>query len=137
MRRRIFGNIIMLAVVLALGAIATRGDAAPQRQWAVAWLSQPTLVGSTIVQGPVLVVHDEAAMMRGEPCTRVYLFEPRSGPAEEVTSFHCVPINRKIVHKFTIATRPNTDLGYGCVLTEYQFAGDAVGHGVPVREIAH
>ena len=37
----------------------------------------------------------------------------------------------RVVHKFTITTRPNTAVGYGCVLTEYQFAGDSEGHGVP------
>jgi hypothetical protein len=70
-------------------------------------------------------------MARGEACTRVYLFEPGKGPAEEITSFHCIPTPRKVVHKFTVTTRPNESLGFGCVLTEYQFAGDSEGHGVP------
>jgi hypothetical protein len=38
---------------------------------------------------------------------------------------------------FTIRTRPNTQDGMGCVLTEYQFAGDSEGHGVPQAGAAH
>jgi hypothetical protein len=95
------------------------------------YLSEPTLIGSTIVQGPVLFVHDEAKMMRGEPCTSVRLFEPGNGPLEEIAAFRCVPVSRKAVTRFTITTRPNEELGFGCVLTEYQFAGEAEGHGVP------
>ena len=63
----------------------------------------------------------------------MYLVEPTKGPAEEIASFHCIPTPRKVVHKFTITTRPNAALGFGCVLTEFQFAGDSEGHGVPDR----
>jgi hypothetical protein len=136
MRFRFLGNTLPLVVLLVAGAIA-RGDAAADRQWSVAWLSQPTLVGSTIVEGPVMFVHDEAAMRRGEPCTRIYLFEPATGPAEEVASFHCTPVTREVASKFTLRTRRNTELGYGCVLTEYQFARDTVAHRVPLPAIAH
>lgn len=137
MRPRILVSAILI-VVLAAGALATSGDAAtPARQWAVAYLTQPTLMGLTIVQGPVLFTHDNAKMARGEPCTTVYLFEPTKGPAEEVWSFHCIPTPRKVVNKFTITTQPNTELGFGCVLTSYQFAGDAEAHGVPTMANAH
>lgn len=112
-------------------AAATRGGSAAVRQWAVVYLREPTLIGSTIVQGPVIFSHDEEKMARGEPCTTVQLFEPGLGPAEPIASFHCTPIRRPSVSMFTIRTRPNTQDGIGCVLTEYQFAADAVGHGVP------
>ena|SRR5580765_1018900 len=135
MRARI-AAITMLAFLLGVAPVATRGDATPARQWAVSWLSTPTLVGGTIVQGPVMFVHDEDAMQRGEPCTRVYLFEPGIGPTEQVTAFHCIPINRKAPRKFTMTTRANTEIGYGCVLIEYQFAGDSTAHGVPVWDLA-
>jgi hypothetical protein len=42
-----------------------------------------------------------------------------------------------VVDKFVIRTRPNAVLGFGCVLTEYQFAGDAEGHGVPTPANGH
>jgi hypothetical protein len=134
--KMVIGAFIVLAV-LAVGTVATSGDAAPVRQWAVAYLAEPTLIGSTIVQGPVLFTHDEAKMQRGEPCTTVYLFEPEKGPAEEIVSFHCLPVKRHVVSQFTMRTQPNESLGYGCVLTEYQFAWDAEGHGVPLSRHAH
>jgi len=132
MRSRILVGTLFLVALLGAGTVASSGDGlAPVRQRAIVYLTEPTLIGSTIVQGPVLFTHDNAKMARGEPCTTVYLFEPTKGRAEEIASFHCIPTPRKVVHTFTITTRPNTTLGYGCVLTEYQFAGDAEGHGVP------
>jgi len=138
MRSRFFAGALMLVVVLGAGAVASSGGrVAPARQWAVVYLTEPTLVGSTIVQGPVLFTHDDTKMARGEPCTTVHLFEPSKGPVEEIAAFHCIPTSRSVVRKFTIRTRPNDELGLGCVLTEYQFAGDAEGHGVPTLENAH
>jgi hypothetical protein len=132
MRSKILVGTLFLVGMLGAGTVATSGDGlAPARQWAIAYLTEPTLIGSIIVQGPVLFTHDNAKMARGEPCTTVYLFEPTKGRDEEIASFHCIPTPRKVVHRFTIATRPNTALAYGCVLTEYQFAGDSEGHGVP------
>ena len=126
------------ALLLGLAASATSGDSrAPQRQWAVAYLSEPTFIGSTIVQGPVLFTHDEAKMARGEPCTTVQLFDPAMGPMTTIAAFHCVPMRRPVVRKFTVRTQPNVSLGFGCVLTEYQFAGDSEAHGVPESTNAH
>jgi hypothetical protein len=138
MRSRMLVGGLLLVSVLGAVTVATRGDGvAPARQSAVVYLAEPTLIGSTIVQGPVLFTHDDTKLKRGEPCTTVRLFEPGSGPAEEIAAFHCIPIARKVVGKFTVRTRPNTAIGFGCVLTEYQFAGDAEGHGVPVSANAH
>ena len=132
MRSTIFVGTMVLGGVLAVNAIATSGDGgSPARQSAIVYLAEPTLIGSTIVQGPVLFTHDTTRMRRGEPCTTIYLYEPGRGRAEEVTSFHCVPVGRRAVQKFTVTTRPNDGLGFGCVLTEFQFAGDSEGHGVP------
>jgi hypothetical protein len=127
----------VLLVVIGAGAVATSGGATPSRQWAVVYLQEPTLIGSTIVQGPVLFTHDEAKMARGEPCTTVQLFEPGEGPTESIASFHCIPRSRPVVSKFTLRTRPNVEDGIGCVLTEYQFAGDSEGHGVPIAVTTH
>ena len=132
MRSRILVGMFFLVGALAAGIVATSGERVTRgRQQAVVYLTEPTLIGSTIVKGPVLFAHDDARMARGEPCTNVYLFEPGKGPAEEIASFHCIPTLRKVVQKFTVTTRPNEALGFGCVLTEYQFAGDSEGHGVP------
>src|SRR5438093_101021 len=98
----------LLLCVLGGGVIAaTRGGSAA-RQWALVSLQEPTLIGSTIVQGPVTFTNDEGKMARGEPCTTVQLFEPGTGPAEPIASFHCTPIRRPPVGMFTIRSRPNT-----------------------------
>jgi hypothetical protein len=132
MRSRIFVGTLFLVGAFVAGTVTTSGDSLTRgRQEAVVYLTEPTLIGSTIVQGPVLFAHDDARMARGEPCTKIYLFEPGKGPAEQITSFHCIPTPRKVVRKFTVTTRPNEVLDFGCVLVEYQFAGDSEGHGVP------
>jgi hypothetical protein len=138
MRSRSAACVLMLVFVLAAGTLASGGSRnRPERQWAIAYLIQPTLVGDTFVQGPVLFTHDDARMARGEPCTTVHLFEPGTGPLEEVAAFHCIPTRRATAGKFTIRTRPNDELGFGCILTEYQFAGDDEGHGVPTSVKTH
>ena len=127
-----------LVIVAAATILATTASrAAPARQTAVVYLAQPTLIGATIVQGPVLFIHDMDRMARGEPCTTIKLFEPGVGAAEELTSFHCIPRQTKVVRAFTIRTQPNTALGFGCILTAYQFAGDTEEHGVPLALAAH
>jgi hypothetical protein len=138
MRSRILAGALSLVVVFAAGTAATGGHrVGPVRQWAIVNLSQPTLVGTTIVQGPVLFTHDDAKMARGEPCTTVRLMDPATGPTEEIAAFHCIATERRVVGTFTIRTRPNDELGFGCILTEYQFAGDAEGHVVPITAHAH
>jgi hypothetical protein len=137
MRRRI-ALMLSLAAFLGMGAVATAGDASrAARRSAVVYLAEPTLIGSTIIQGPVIFTHDDGKMTRGEPCTTIRLFDPAKGPIDEVASFHCVPVARHVVPRFTVRTRPNSELGYGCVLTEYQFAGESEGHGVPDSANAH
>jgi hypothetical protein len=137
MRSRIRLITLIVAALLATSAAATSGDGPARRQWAVVYLNEPTMIGATIVQGPVVFVHDDAKMMRGEPCTSVLLFEPGKGPIEEVAAFHCIPERRPVAHRFTLTTRPNVELGFGCLLIEYQFAGDTEGHGVPFTKNAH
>jgi hypothetical protein len=132
MRSHFLVGAFLVAAVLTVGTVATTGDGvAPARQTAVVTLVEPTLVGATVVQGPVLFIHDAEKMARGEPCTTIRLFDPEKGPQEELVSFHCIPKARKVVSRFTMTTRPNVELGFGYVLVEYQFAGDAEGHGVP------
>jgi hypothetical protein len=126
----------LLLLLVVIGSTVQTGASGPVRQLAIAYLKEPTLIGATIVQGPVLFVHDNAKMARGEPCTSVQLFDPARGPIEEIAAFHCLPTPRAVVLTFTIRTRPNAELGYGCVLIEYQFAGESEGHGVPAPRLS-
>jgi hypothetical protein len=130
MASRILVAAFLFADVLT-GVAADDGASPRGRQWAVTYLIEPTLIGSTIVQGRA-VRPRRREHARGEPCTTVRLFDPEKGPAEELVSFHCIPKPGRVVPKFTVTTKPSVELGFGCMLIEYQFAGDVEGHGVPV-----
>ena len=134
MRSRIIVGSLLVLGVLSAGAIATSGDrVAPPRQWAITNFTNPVLVTDQILMGPYLVVHDDARMERGEPCTTFYRFDPATGPKEEVVSFHCTPANRKLADKTTF-TQSEKLASVGIArLTEYQFAGDCEAHGIPAN----
>ena len=138
MRARMLIGVVLLVGGLGSGMLAAgdHGHAAA-RQWAIVYLAQPTLIGSTIVQGPVLFTHDPEKMARGEACTSVRLVELATGPFEEIASFHCIPRPGTPPKHFTLTTQPNLTDGIGCVLTAYQFAGDPEVHGVPIAATAH
>ena len=77
MRTRIIVTLCWLFAVFCPGTIATSGNVSGggARESAIAYLTEPTLIGSTIVQGPVLFTHDTVKMARGEPCTSVKTLE--------------------------------------------------------------
>jgi hypothetical protein len=83
-------------------------------------------------------VHDEDKMMRGEPCTAFHRIGARSQPLEEVVSFHCIPRERKPGPSFTatVISKPGFGIDTFETLTEFQFAGDSEGHGVPIGVLA-
>src|SRR5512147_1975782 len=90
MRSRILFGALILMVGLAAGSVAAGGSAASAVKWAIVNLSQPTMIAGPMVVGPVMFVHDDAKMARGEACTSVRRFWP-TGPAEEIAAFHCKP----------------------------------------------
>ena len=128
--------VLFIFGALAPGTFATTDDeGAPQRQWAIVKFEHPTKVSTKILMGPYLIVHDEAKMARGEPCTSFYRVETQMGRHEETVSFHCIPHERHVAERFTIAEDWDDALGM-YALTEYQFARDAEGHGVPIAALA-
>jgi len=131
MRSRILLGALLLAGLVPLGSLTTGGEAATPPKWAVVRLQDPTLIAGVLAYGQVLVEHDDARMARGEPCTAIYRFETGKGPGEEIVSFHCQPRWGASVERFQFATRRNAN--GTCMLTEYQFAGDAEAHGVPAK----
>lgn len=129
-----------VALVLLVGAlvpatVATSGDRAPGHQSAIVGFEHPTWVAGEMLIGTYVIVHDEDKMTRGEPCTALYRVGARTRPLEEVVSFHCIPRERKVVSRFTTTVSSDPVLGMD-TLTEYQFAGDAEGHGVPTAALA-
>jgi hypothetical protein len=134
MRSRIIVGALLVFGVLAAGTFATSGDGvAPPRQWAIVHFTDPVLVTDQILMGPYLIVHDDARMERGEPCTSFYRFDPAKGPQQEVLAFHCTPSMKNVVDKLTLTqTEPNPTIGIAR-LTEYQFGGDCEAHGIPSK----
>jgi len=124
-------RILVAALICASVGLGLR--ASSSRQWAVVDLRQPTQIGQSIALRPVLFVHDDAKMARGEPCTTVYRYDPAVGPQEEIVSFHCQPRPSATAGHFILTTAPGPDPGSSlCRLKAYQFAGDSEEHGVPL-----
>ena len=98
-------------------------------QSAIANFTDPVLVARTLVSGPVLIVHDDEKMARGEACTTFYRFDKKEGPKEALVSFHCKPRRASRVDATTFTTAA-TEIGVK-QLVEYQIAGDSEAHGVP------
>ena len=75
---------LVLHLVLTDGPLALDvpreigGDAVARgRQSAIVYLTEPTLIGSTIVEGPVLFTHDNTKMARGLSLMRVSVYPER------------------------------------------------------------
>lgn len=132
MRTRILVSIVVVVATLGIGTVTGRaGDHAGSRQWSIVNFPEPVLVKGQLVMGPVLIVHDNEKMARGEACTSFYRFEPGVGPKDEIVSFHCKPVAREKVEQTTLAYAAAPS---GCKrLTEYQIAGDTEAHGVPAK----
>jgi hypothetical protein len=133
MRTRITVGIVFTIALFGVGTFASRaGEQAGRRQWSIVNFVDPVQVQHRIVMGPVLIVHDDAKMAKGEPCTTFYRFDTAAGPQEQIVAFHCRPDRREVVDKTTFTYAPGSDAS--CKkLVEYQIAGDAESHGIPER----
>jgi len=131
MRARVtVGGVVFIALFI-VGVFASAGDRAGRRQWTVVNFANPVQVMDRVVMGPTLIVHDDTKMAQGKACTSFYRFDTRTGPQEEILSFHCRPEARAVVEATTF-TYTRGELG--CQkLVAYQIAGDAEAHGVPAR----
>jgi hypothetical protein len=125
MRLRILVGALVLAGGAGLGTLSARTST----QWSFVNFTDAVLVNRAVVSGPVLIVHDEAKMARGEPCTTFYQFNRATGTKEPIVSFHCKPRSALGVRTTTLVTA-TTDTGLKR-LVEYQLAGDEEAHGVP------
>jgi hypothetical protein len=132
MKTRIIVGVVVLIGVLGVGTYASRaGDVAGRHQWTIVNFPDPVLVKDQIVMGPVLIVHDEEKMSRGEACTTFYRFEPGKGPREALLSFHCQPKVKAVVAQTTLDI---VDMPVGCKrLVAYQIGGDTEAHGIPSK----
>ena len=140
MEARLVALRAIVVSVLAVGTmvpatIAVDRKRAIIRRSAIVKLEHPTCVAGELLIGTYVIVHDSGKMVRGEPCTALYRIGGRTGPLEEVVSFHCVLHERRVASSFTTTLSMNPVLGTD-TLIEYQFAGDSEGHGVPIVGLA-
>jgi hypothetical protein len=135
---RVIVTAVLLVGALVPATFATSRDKASSRQSAIVTFERPTWVAGEMLIGTYIIVHDEDKMTRGEPCTALYRVGARKRPVEEVVSFHCIPRERKVVPSFstTVILNPPVRIDAFDTLTEFQFAGDSEGHGVPVAALA-
>ena len=128
MRSRIIVASLVGCAALTV-AVAARSGADPVVKWAAVNLTDTVSIAGAFVSGPVVFIHDDARMARGEPCTSVHRYVTNKGVGEELVAFHCKPRWGKAPGTFTQSTNRVPD--GPPVLTEYQFAGDTEAHGVP------
>ena len=127
MRKLLF--LLALIAMLALSTLSLQG-ASSKKQMALTRFNEPVLVQGQILKGEYLIVHDDAAMERGEACTYIY---KGNAPVREklVVSFHCVPAARAKVSHFVVRT---TEKAPGVTeLLDFQFEGETEAHGVPTK----
>jgi len=132
MKARIIVGAYLVVGVFAAGKFASRGgsDVANARRWSIVHFVNPVLVQRQLIMGPVMIVHDDARMARGEACTTFYRFDPAGGPREELVSFHCTRIERSPAAETTLTVVDGP--GNTCKrLVQYQIAGDAEAHAIP------
>jgi hypothetical protein len=129
-----FRPLLALTLLAAVFPAALTLDAAivrPRQQTSIIRFERPTWVAKELLIGSYMIVHDDARMARGEPCTAIYRLGGSISAENEVVAFHCIPRERKLANTFQMTVDsslvPGTD-----TLVEYQFAGDSEGHGVPL-----
>jgi len=128
--------IALLSVVIlssSSGPSATAAGEAGKKEKAVIKFDEPVRLMNVTLKGEYLLVHDDAAMSRGEACTFVYQGLNET-PKKLVASFHCVPSARAKADSFRMRLSQLASGGYE--LTEFQFAGSSEAHLVPSNEHA-
>ena len=123
----------LVALVLSNSMVPTVSNAANagRKERAVTKFTEPVHLMGAELKGEYLFVHDDEAMARGEACTYVY-----KGQSENVNSlvvsFHCMPVAAASGPYFRVRVSLNMLGQYE--VTEYQFAGSAEVHRVPLNQ---
>jgi hypothetical protein len=124
---------ILGALILSNSMVPSVSNAANagRKERAVTKFTEPIQLMGAELKGEYLFVHDDEAMARGEACTYVY-----KGQAENVNnlviSFHCLPVAAARAPYFRVRASLNMLGQYE--ITEYQFAGSAEVHRVPLNQ---
>ena len=130
MKRMMFA-ILLVTVIMGFGMAQGKKAPAPRNESAVVEFPQTVLVNGVFLKGSYLVIHDEARMAKGENCTYIYEYKENE-QGRLVTSFHCTPVERERVSKFTISLAPILQGPAGIRrVTAIQFAGSTEAHQLP------
>jgi hypothetical protein len=134
MRSFLFFIALLFVVILSSspGPSVTAAEAG-KKEKAVINFDQPVRLLNVTLKGEYLLVHDDAAMARGEACTYIYKGLNET-PKKLVASFHCVPSPRAKADSFRMRLSLLSPGEYE--LTEFQFAGSSEAHLVPSNQHA-
>lgn len=131
MRTRILVGALLVVGLLGTGTFTTNGNGVgPAKRWATVSFDEPTRVGDVLLYGSYLIVHDDALMAQGKPCTTLYRFDPKKGPREQLITFMCVPTSRPLAANTIVSIHRTVGLSTA-TFEGYQFAGETERHGVP------
>ena len=131
MRILLLFTALLSVVILSNSSAPPVASAVAVKEKAVVKFDGKVTLMDIPLKGEYLLVHDEAAMVRGEACTYVY-----EGVEEKlqnlVVYFHCTPRTRAIAEHFIVRTLEVAPGQYE--VKEFQFAGSPEGHLVPVSQ---
>lgn len=130
MKRSLLFMLMVFALILSSSLLVATGKApAPKKQSATVVFNEPVKLLNVVLQkGEYLIVHDDELMARGEACTYVYSLK---GGKTLVASFHCTPVPRAEVKRFTVRTA-RVSLDAMSEIREFQFGGSTESHLVPL-----
>jgi hypothetical protein len=98
------------------------------REFASVTFSRPVRAMNVWLLGPYLIEHDTERMARGEQCTRIFRAGDRTTP---VVAFHCEHLARTAAAQDTVVVVRTRVAPAEYELSEFQFAGSTLGHGLP------
>jgi hypothetical protein len=132
MKRSFLFMLMLCAIILSSGLLIATGKApaAKTKSGTVVFYQPVKLLNVVLQKGEYRIVHDDAAMARGEACTSVY--RVKEGGLDLVASFHCTAVPRDTVKNFTVRMAAATP-GAMEEVREFQFAGSTESHLVPVK----
>lgn len=129
----LFIAFLFVAILSSSPGPSVTAAEAGKKEKAVMNFDQPVRLMNVTLKGEYLLVHDDAAMARGEACTFIYKGLNET-PKKLVASFHCVPSARAKAENFRMRLSQLSAGEYE--LTEFQFAGSTEAHLVPTGQHA-
>jgi hypothetical protein len=121
-------SVLLLTPTVASAQALLQPEKRARVEEIVVTFRDPVLVGDRILMGKYVIEHDNGRMARGRPCTHIYAYDDRRLP---VVAFHCRHLNRPHSAAPTVTLLSLHDSSGLRRLTEFQFRGEAAGHGVP------